>query len=332
MCLNLAEHEMVLNHPTARTAMRHFACKNIPFSSMSFLESIFRLQAYPLVSVQELIDCAALSGVELVGFHSNVEQLSLIELPVLTYLRSERTGLTIELAELVSKSPTGFKVRRNHALPIDVCLDELNELWTGIALNSASFADNEFVSEINEFRRTIRETESFIDESQCQNILGFCQTAEFVPSLLGSRAGRSGQVYAKDTNLVRSSSSLYFDRANSSLLNPVIESCCRAEGVTAEQIECVQCVRYRQGERYLPHIDNSLQTPRLTTFIVYLNDDFHGGETLFPLLGLFIAPKRGKSLRFCSADAQGRSFWASEHAGQPVINGVKYALNVWVMK
>ncbi len=58
----------------------------------------------------------------------------------------------------------------------------------------------------------------------------------------------------------------------------------------------------------------------LLTFLMYLNDDFHGGETEFPWQK--IKPMRGSALIFPHR---------LSHQGAPVISGVKYVLRTDVM-
>ena len=51
--------------------------------------------------------------------------------------------------------------------------------------------------------------------------------------------------------------------------------------------------------------------------MVYLNDDFAGGETAFPPIDRVISPRRGRAVFFQHA---------VEHAGEMVTRGTKYVL------
>ncbi|MBL9008198.1 MAG: 2OG-Fe(II) oxygenase [Myxococcales bacterium] len=79
--------------------------------------------------------------------------------------------------------------------------------------------------------------------------------------------------------------------------------------------------RYRVGQRFAPHYDGSFQrSPRersLLTFMIYLNDDFQGGETDFLELRQTIKPRAGQALLF-------QHFLL--HEGCVLKQGTKYAL------
>lgn len=60
--------------------------------------------------------------------------------------------------------------------------------------------------------------------------------------------------------------------------------------------------RYGPGEKHGAHWDTVVLfeggAQSLLTLVVYLNDDFEGGETEFPELGRTIVPRRGSALLF----------------------------------
>jgi hypothetical protein len=82
--------------------------------------------------------------------------------------------------------------------------------------------------------------------------------------------------------------------------------------------------KYELNQRFKKHIDgrfrrNELEESRIT-FMVYLNEEFEGGETSFD--GIVIKPKTGTALCF---------FHELKHEGCPVTNGIKYAIRSDVM-
>ena len=84
--------------------------------------------------------------------------------------------------------------------------------------------------------------------------------------------------------------------------------------------------KYTVGQRFAPHYDGAfVRSPREAselTLIVYLNDDFTGGTTDFPHLGLRVQPRAGRALLFQHLLL---------HEGCAVEAGVKYALRTDVM-
>lgn len=88
--------------------------------------------------------------------------------------------------------------------------------------------------------------------------------------------------------------------------------------------ELFRFYRYEPGQYFKKHVDGSfvrgIGEASCFTFMIYLNDDFEGGETTF---GNFaVKPKKGTALVF---------HHPVKHAGEPILSGVKYALRTDVM-
>jgi predicted 2-oxoglutarate/Fe(II)-dependent dioxygenase YbiX len=87
-----------------------------------------------------------------------------------------------------------------------------------------------------------------------------------------------------------------------------------------------RCYRYDEGQYFAPHYDGafvrcSVEGSRLT-FILYLNDEFDGGETNFLDLGISVRPKAGQALLFQHGLL---------HESAPLRGGRKYAARSDVM-
>jgi prolyl 4-hydroxylase len=90
--------------------------------------------------------------------------------------------------------------------------------------------------------------------------------------------------------------------------------------------ERFRCYRYQPGQRFASHYDgaftrNSAERSELT-FMVYLNNDFTGGETAFLDFSVTVAPRTGTALLF-------QHF--TLHEGCTVESGLKYVLRSDVM-
>ena len=105
-----------------------------------------------------------------------------------------------------------------------------------------------------------------------------------------------------------------------------------ASGTLPEQGEPLQVLRYRAGQEYKPHTDAipGLDNQRVMTMLVYLNEEFEGGETEFSQLGITIRPRRGEGLLFRNVDDQGNPNPSVLHAGVPVRSGVKLLASRWI--
>lgn len=115
-----------------------------------------------------------------------------------------------------------------------------------------------------------------------------------------------------------------------------------AVGASAEHFETLTLMHYAPGEEFTPHHDFlqtdqpgmaeniRLQGQRVATFLVYLNDDYEGGETEFPRVNFSFKGKRGDALIFSNVDAAGAPDPNSLHAGRPPTRGEKWLLSQWI--
>lgn len=106
----------------------------------------------------------------------------------------------------------------------------------------------------------------------------------------------------------------------------------RASGTAWEQGEPVQVIAYEPGQEYKLHSDALPpgQPQRIKTFLVALNDDYEGGATAFPDLGLELRLKTGDALMFDNVGSDGRPATVMRHAGRPVTRGRKFLLSRWI--
>lgn len=98
--------------------------------------------------------------------------------------------------------------------------------------------------------------------------------------------------------------------------------------------EKLQVVKYAPGGYFRRHYDERVpwgSYGRHATLLVYLNDDYDGGETVFPRLSREVKPEKGKAILFKNTHpGTRRCLWKSLHEGQPIHSGEKYILNLWV--
>jgi predicted 2-oxoglutarate/Fe(II)-dependent dioxygenase YbiX len=88
-----------------------------------------------------------------------------------------------------------------------------------------------------------------------------------------------------------------------------------------------ELLRYGPGQGYSEHVDSmpgssSIYGQRLLSALLYLNDDFEGGELHFSRQGLTYNPEAGSLVLFPSN-------FCFPHASLPVHKGNKYAVVTW---
>jgi prolyl 4-hydroxylase len=105
-----------------------------------------------------------------------------------------------------------------------------------------------------------------------------------------------------------------------------------ASGSDVAQGETLQVLRYAVGQQFRRHFDAVLgmANQRVMTALVYLNDDYEGGETAFPDLGVSVRGRLGDMLLFGNALDDGSRDPATSHAGLPVRAGVKLVASRWI--
>jgi hypothetical protein len=115
-----------------------------------------------------------------------------------------------------------------------------------------------------------------------------------------------------------------------------------AAGVAVEMLESPEVLHYEVGQQYRLHVDYfHVASPRLAehvqihgqrvkTALVYLNDNYAGGETAFPRLGVSFRGGAGDALIFDNVDAQGSGDLNTAHQGSAPTQGEKWLLSQWI--
>jgi prolyl 4-hydroxylase len=106
----------------------------------------------------------------------------------------------------------------------------------------------------------------------------------------------------------------------------------KASATLPEAGEPLQILRYEAGQQYRPHFDayDSMDNQRVWTMLVYLNEDYEGGETLFTHNGLMFRGPTGAGLLFRNATPSGARDENAQHAGLPVRRGEKWLARRWI--
>lgn len=115
-----------------------------------------------------------------------------------------------------------------------------------------------------------------------------------------------------------------------------------ATRVPVRVFEPAQILRYEVGQEFLPHVDFldpdsaaydeelARQGQRIATFLIYLNADYEGGETVFPDIGLRYRGRTGDALFWANLDRQQRPDPLTRHAGLPPTSGEKWVFSQWI--
>ncbi|TAL19360.1 MAG: 2-oxoglutarate-dependent dioxygenase [Aquabacterium sp.] len=159
-----------------------------------------------------------------------------------------------------------------------------------------------------------------------------------------SRLARSETVVnatgSSEVNAARTSEGMFFQRGESELCRSIEERIAALLDWPVERGEGLQVLRYGVGAEYKPHYDyfdpGHPGTPvilrrggqRVATLIMYLNTPQRGGATVFPDVGLEVAPIQGHAV-FFSYDRP-HPGTRTLHGGAPVLEGEKWIATKWL--
>ena len=155
--------------------------------------------------------------------------------------------------------------------------------------------------------------------------------------------------YKDDDNLevdedIRKSSNIFLSDSTDPVFTKFADTAAEFTGLPATHQEETQIVSYKAGGMYIEHYDGCIDEEgkefclnnygsagdRLATLLVYINDDYTGGNTRFTKLGFAVTPELGKGILFYNIDENEKIIDESEHAGTEVITGSKWIATKWI--
>ena len=175
------------------------------------------------------------------------------------------------------------------------------------------------------------------------DLLSADECAELI-ALARSRLARSETVEtttgSSAVNPARTSEGMFFEPGEFPVCARLEERIAALLGWPVENGEGLQILRYGPGAEYLPHYDyfdpDEAGTPsilqrggqRVGSIVCYLNTPAAGGATVFPDVGLEVAPRRGNAV-FFSYDRP-HPATRTLHGGAPVDSGEKWVATKWL--
>ncbi|TAG78654.1 MAG: 2-oxoglutarate-dependent dioxygenase [Burkholderiales bacterium] len=148
------------------------------------------------------------------------------------------------------------------------------------------------------------------------------------------------QTGGDEVNPARTSDGMFFVRGENPLCERIERRLAELVNWPYEHGEGLQVLRYKHGAQYVPHYDyfDPAQpgTPkilqrggqRVGTIVMYLRTPERGGSTVFPDIGLEVAPIKGSAV-FFSYDRP-HPDTKTLHGGTPVTLGEKYVATKWM--
>lgn len=155
-------------------------------------------------------------------------------------------------------------------------------------------------------------------------------------------------VYDPDTGSgrresVRTNTAARFDLQHMDVVLALVrERIARAAGLPVPGLEWTQVLHYEVGETFDWHVDwldpatpgyaadLAARGQRIATLLVFLNDDFEGGETAFEAGSLRHRGRKGDALLWANTLPDGSIDRRTRHAGLPPTKGEKWVLSQWL--
>ena len=142
---------------------------------------------------------------------------------------------------------------------------------------------------------------------------------------------------------VRTNTATVFDLAGSDLVLVLLrERIARLAGLPVSGLEPCQVLRYQPGQAFDRHVDFldpavpghrddlARRGQRIATCLVWLNDDYEGGETAFAAGDQRFRGRKGDAILWANVTPDGAPDPLSRHAGLPPTRGEKWVLSQWM--
>ena len=180
----------------------------------------------------------------------------------------------------------------------------------------------------------IYEYPNILSDKQCNEIILLAEPYISNSTVIGENGN-------EETDNRRTSQNTFLPRTHK-VVQDIYDKLSKIINIDSDHFERLQVVRYKPGQKYEAHWDACWEDhkcveflkqggQRYATFLLYLNDDFTGGETEFPHRNIKIKPVKGKSALFFNLEKDNKTkLDDSFHAGLPPTSGIKWLCNVWI--
>ncbi len=178
----------------------------------------------------------------------------------------------------------------------------------------------------------------FVRPEICDVLIAFA-TGRLEPARVYDPVAREDIVVAHRSNTVASFNVNSVELVHALLQARMSVAC----GVPERMMEGPTVLHYAPGEQIQNHFDFvdpkstndyageiARNGQRIITFIVYLNEDYDGGETAFPDLGFSHRGRKGDAVYFVNALADLSPDFRMVHAGRPTTRGEKWIVTQFV--
>jgi len=302
---------------------------NLKITKFSIRKKAITFNNFPLLSLQDFCDIFNSYGFEVLTPTLTSEYLLKINIPFIAYLEyqssKKREGYFVSVKNIDIESGV-INYFNPYLGEVSELLELFKEKWSGIVLivipNDIA-GENYFEEALknekkadNFYLEKVKVLDDVLSEDECLSIIESCENKY-----------KASEVYIEGDAMVsnhRTSYSATFDfESNSNLYDKILTITENLTKINRQNIEPLHIARYTAGQEFKEHFDADKFIHRTHTIVIYLNDNFKGGETYFPEINFKVSPKVGRLLLFESID-NNAVILQSVHQGMPVNEGIKY--------
>jgi len=183
----------------------------------------------------------------------------------------------------------------------------------------------------------VRIAEDVLSGWECDYVIARAQ-----PLLQPAATSESIEAGREESDYRTNSGAKFWTQQQDLIISMVDRKMALAAETPVDFAEDLVVLNYKEDERYYPHCDSFLpelseqaaeierKGQRIRTCLVYLNDEFEGGETHFLHPEKKIRCKAGTSLIFENVTEEGDVDEHSVHEGLPVSSGQKWLASKWI--
>ena len=186
--------------------------------------------------------------------------------------------------------------------------------------------------------------DNFLTDKECKHIIKISK--DRLNKAKTCHYSKEEEKRVKDKNYKgRTNRNCWIEPEEDDIIKDIFNKSAKLLNADHKFFESLQVIHYKKNEEYKYHYDawdkkekgkfnkyTKSAGNRVYTLLFYLNDVRKGGETGFDSLNkeIKVKPEKGRALLFKSLNEDGTLNKKSRHAGLPVIQGEKWACNLWL--
>ncbi len=188
------------------------------------------------------------------------------------------------------------------------------ELFPGIwVYRDAITKDINFIERLNEIGRSAEEE----NDTRFAWTFGFVGYSQKMPDYRNCEDIKVAEIKEPRNKTEKLVGDLWNDLRKAQGI--AVDDYCKKYSLIMNYWEVMNCIRYGEGQHFQEHADHGFSYSATVSLVAYPNDDYEGGNLVFPKLGLDIKPRAGDLYIFPST-------YLFSHRAMPVKSGMKFSI------